>query len=353
MISIKLILGLLIFGVLFVIVPFLISQIFLRNKRINLENIFIYFFISFFIMLCLYYPFYILGIIFVLPLNIINIIYSVVIFAACIYGIIIVIKDVRYYDYLDLFRDGYRLNKTEIVLLVVFVLFLLIQLYFSLMRFATGMTYDDYFFVTKTSSSIYANQIILNPSNINVVGMNTGKILCSYEVWLTWLCYLTRLDATTITHMCLCSGVLVYIYMALYLVCTRLFDERENQILFMTVCSAVCLFSYHAHWSFAFRMFAVPWQGKAICNCITTPLLFYLIPKLFNESIKLEKIFMLFIVSFASCTISMTGYGVFAICLAVLSFMGLLYKKDYRYLIYIVAGEIMPFIFSLAYLIIK
>lgn len=170
-----------------------------------------------------------------------------------------------------------------IVYALVFVAALCVQIYFAHGYQVNQWSWDDYDYVVLSSDNI-ANDVI------SVTHVETGavpstsaqRMAVSWTTYVSYLSFVTRFDVATMCHTCLNMLLILVAYLAYYFVATCLFKDVENQMMFMTILSALFIFGYHSHYSITFRMLCTIWQGKAVLYVIAVPFLMFYLAQLYE-----------------------------------------------------------------------
>lgn len=169
-------------------------------------------------------------------------------------------------------------TRYEIIYMAVFAVIFSIQAYMVFGYEINEWSYDDYDYVVSSQDTITSDTL----SYVNFIDGSLPNIAEKRAVasWITYVAFLAKtsyFEVTTICHTILPVVLLMIAYMSYFYIAKKLFDNRENQLVFMILLSVAYIYGLYSHYSLTFRLLGAIWQGKAVLSVIFMPFfMFYL-----------------------------------------------------------------------------
>ncbi len=278
-------------------------------------------------------------------------IYSILLSGACAWSI----YDMKR-DRLCLPRVGIgRLSVFEILYLCGFLALLGVQIARGFTCDLTDMSLDD---VTYTVIS----QQALEGQGLGALNTATGEaalldLKYSLPGWLyypAFLAFCSGLSVAAAAHTVQYVQLIVLAYAIYWYLSGLLFEDRQNRLIFMLFIALFYWFGYHSSYSLTFRILGPNYQGKAVAAVSLTPLVFALLVKKLDEPFQWCFFWLLFLLGIAASSLSFWGAGTYLVILAVPILISLFFKgRDFRSLLYIVSGSIVPAVTAVMFFITK
>lgn len=211
-------------------------------------------------------------------------------------------------------------------------------------------SYDDATYVTRSMTSVYTDLIVLGGDSKASMGLEVRRWFNSWEIFIAYLCSLTGLTAAKMCHTVLNTTLLFLVYAVFYLIARKLFDKAEDRWLFLTLVSVINIFGYHSVYSFSFRMLITLWQAKGAYMALLIPYTFYKFSCYMETPFSKTKIFELFILSLAACSLTSTGVGMECAIIMGMAGISALFTKRKEDLLYVI-GCFPCYIFLSSYIV--
>lgn len=251
-------------------------------------------------------------------------------------------------------RRKLRLNHFELIYLLIFLAFLGIQLYYAARYEATIWTYDDATYVVQSLDTITSDHMF---STWTVTG---GEIDFSYKYaltsWPVYIAYLSKVSGfhvATIAHTILPVVLLLLAYLVYDYIAGRLFERREDKLIFLCVLSVACMFGLYSPYSLTFRLLVTLWQGKAVVSAILIPFLIAFLPKVYMCKKSVRIFIYLLILSMAACSFTLMGAGMTIAVYIGMWLVFVVYRRRLAGMWYCFCGCIIPAVQAMAYLILR
>lgn len=209
---------------------------------------------------------------------------------------------------------------------------------------------DDSFYIAEISTILDSNQILaFDPTTGDTNFLFQSQYeLVGYEVFLSVLCKIFRVNPALFCHTLLPIVVLLIHYCVVYELCKKITKKSKN-IAFLMV-TIINMFSGYAVYSRgAFLLFRL-WQGKAVLVNIVLPILLLLFWNLFEKK-KADKEDILLLTLCTYCGFCMSAIGLYLVPLtyAVYTLTFFIYTGKWKEVIKLCV----PMILALPYVIIK
>ena len=251
--------------------------------------------------------------------------------------------------------DKFNCSRSEMVYGCVFFALFLMQLYYAVFYSRTYMADDGY--VSFSVQALADNSFYQTDVSTGVYKIRDGewlkRIIQAENFFPAYLSYITKINPTVIAHTVIYGYVLFIAYGVYTAVSAALFENREDRYIFLIFICLLYIYGYHSHYSLTFRLLGPSSEGKAILAVVLTPLMLLMICHLINADYHIVYGFQIMVLSLSACSLTLGGvYTVFSL-LVTLVLLGLLKKKEKKYLLYLLWGGIMPGILACAYLVFK
>lgn len=288
---------------------------------------------------------------FMVSFTILTTTYSIFLITFCGISIWLACKENLYNKFLVVYKN-IQFSRYEFVYLLLFLLLLGIQLYFAAFYESTIWSYDDYSYVVHSLDTISSDHMFLTDMITgNETAFSYKRILNSWEIYIAYLSKISGFHVTTIAHtiipiLFLCIAYLVYFFIA-----KQLFNNRENQLIFMCILSVILIFGLYSPYSLTFRLLVTLWQGKAVLFTIVIPFLIAFLPGAYIQSSHKRNRLYLVIISISACSLTMMGSGMSIAVFIVMLFVICLYQRRLAGITFCFYGCIIPALQILLYLI--
>ena len=276
---------------------------------------------------------------------------SVLLFGACAWSI----YDMKR-DRLRPPRVGIgRLSVFESLYLCGFLALLGVQVARGFTLALTDMSLDD-------ATYTVVSQQALEGQGLGTVDSATGEatmLNLKYGLpgWLyypAFLAFCSGLSVAVAAHTVQYVQLLLLAYAIYWYLSGLLFEDRQNRLIFMLLIALFYWFGYHSDYSLTFRILGPNYQGKAVAAVSLTPLVFALLVKKLDEPFQWCFFWLLFLLGIAACSLSFWGAGTYLVILALPILISLFFKgRDFRVLLYIVSGSVVPAATAVMYFITK
>lgn len=282
----------------------------------------------------IYFPLYFLQ----CSLNLLVVIYSIIIAAACLYDIYLrAIKNIL--PDFSVFRI--KPSKIEYAIVTFFIVMVGIQIYYSV-TYCHMLTVDDYEYVGRTNASLITNRIVSTIGGMGKYSIITAptakRAIESWEIWMAWLCRVTGMNAVTVSHFFLEKYLIVLVYLVMHLLSCALFKERKDKLAFLALISFILPFSIYSYYSFGGYMFLFGSQGRSVFMNIMIPVGIYLYYIILRKNYSPQNGIVLAVFSVAAISLSPTAIPLIivftALLIVVLLFRRCEYRRNYLYLMY-------------------
>ena len=240
----------------------------------------------------------------------------------------------------------------EWIYLTAFIGLFIMQIILAIRTSTTYMSVDDAWYVTWGADALEMDRQYIVDDVTGVASLlNIHRAMQSSIVYPAYLAKLTGLNITIIEHtiqsvFCVILAYCVYVYMA-----DDLFEERENQYIFLLLISLLYVFGYYSNYSTTFRLLGPNWQGKAILAVSLTPWVFTFVRKLIDREYEFKSGMLLVILSIAATAYSLIGIGTFVAITYIPFLLSMLGKKrQVKHIIYLIMVSVFPIIYSGIYI---
>lgn len=201
-------------------------------------------------------------------------------------------------------------NLFEYVYMVIFLILLGVQIYYTFFYDITYKSYDDYDYVVESEDIVSKNQIY-------TTNVTTGEPMELYakralNSWIAYIAYLSKVSGfqvTTVAHTFLPVFLLLTAYLVYYYIADYLFSDGENRWIFLILLSMAYIFGYYSNYSLTFRLLGPLWQGKAVLSVIVLPFAMVFMPALYRSRFQPRNSLYIMVVSAAACSLTMMGGG--------------------------------------------
>lgn len=201
-------------------------------------------------------------------------------------------------------------SRFERVYFIMLMALLGIQLYYALFYDATIWTYDDYEYVVRSQDTISSGHMSLTDVVTgNETGFSYKRVLNSWDIYIAYLSRISGFQVTTMAHTVIPVVLLLVAWCAYYYMATRLFEQRENRLIFLCVLSVALMFGLYSQYSLTFRLLVALWQGKAVLSAIVVPFLIAFLPDVYTQKGYGRAYVYLTLTSMAACSLTMMGPG--------------------------------------------
>jgi hypothetical protein len=223
-----------------------------------------------------------------------------------------------------------------------------------LLTFYTPSIYgDDTTYLTMVNDMVSSDTLYL-------VDEGTGElktwVLAKYALssYWTFLAYLEKM--TGLHSLILCKTILPYMIVPMYyavqgLFAAWLFRGAQRKItMYMLVVNLVTLFGGFSNYTVTYRLMTWIWQSKALLALVVLPFLFYYSNLIMEKRPKGREFICLAIFITASAATTLTGTGLAAAMVLVLSGIYGIWKKRLRIIIYTACSCTPALLFMYMYL---
>ena len=236
----------------------------------------------------------------------------------------------------------------------VFVFLLLAQLYIAVFMDPTYMTYDDAVYTVYSGDALTTDFMFCTLPQTGLFSKISFRFIQSSLLFPAYIVRMTGMELTVVERTFSYALNLLLAYGCYLYMSEDLYDSRENRIIFLLLISLIYIFGYHSHHSMTFRLLGPNSQGKAILAVTLVPLLFVLFRKKLDQTYDWRFGLFLFLLSDAACALSLMGTGYFVAVVGLMVLLSLFRKqRNWKYLLYILWGCVMPGAYAGIYLFMK
>lgn len=271
-----------------------------------------------------------------------NIVHLIYIYFTCIIVLSIILfllkfkKKIKFNIKLDNF------SLYEILYLIMIAGAVIIQIYFVFFNESVNELSDDYnnivlFLDNMTESRIY------NVDLENLILGNAQNTMVTWPIYIAFFSIASGLDATTIIYTVIPVFFTIIAYMIYYLLAVKLFDKRENRLIFLLILAVLNLFGGFSSYSPAVALLNL-WQGHNIVFLIIIPLFIALIPNIDKFNINTYGVTWGIFFSISACSVSIWGAVAILIISFIVLILLLIYKKKKFIIKFFFAYCILPIV---------
>lgn len=214
---------------------------------------------------------------------------------------------------------------------------------------------DDFIYVSLSNAAIYDDKLGMT----GVLGTYEIKSPVKYalqtNIWfISYLAKMCNLPVALIAHTLYPVFLLLLAYMAMYLLSTKVFHDRENRLIFLIMVSVLYIYGFYSMYSVTFRLLGPIWQGKAILAVFFLPMLLYICPIILQQKYSHRFGIFLGICSVAAVSMSLGGVVTMATIWGIFILFTLCRKeREWKYLLYLLWGMAYPCGVGIFYLIMR
>ncbi len=256
--------------------------------------------------------------------------------------------------YIHVKREKLHLTVYEMIYVLAFFFLLLVQLYITVFMDPTYMTYDDAGYTAISGDALVTNYMFRTIPLTGMFSIITFRFIQSSLLFPAYIVRMTGMQLTMVERTFSYTLNLILAYCCYLYMSEDLYEKRENQLIFLLLISLIYIFGYHSHYSMTFRLLGPNSQGKAILAVILVPFLFVLFRKKLDQAYDWRFGLFLFLLSDAACALSLMGTGY---CVAIVLVMVILSlfrrQRNWKHLLYLLWGCVMPGVYAGIYLIMK
>lgn len=161
----------------------------------------------------------------------------------------------------------------------------------------------------------------------NLILENAQNTMVTWPIYITFFSVASGIDGATVIYTVIPVFFTIIAYMIYYLLAVKLFDKRENRLIFLLILAVLYLFGGFSSYSPSVALLLNLWQGHNIVFLIIIPLFIALIPNIDEFNINKYDIIWGIIFSISSCSISIWGAAVMLLMSFVVLILLLAYKK--------------------------
>ena len=248
-----------------------------------------------------------------------------------------------------------KIEKTEILLWVIFAVLLLIQLVLAvIMVYGDG---DDAYYVAISTAAQESGNMY---RKIPYTGMNTNLDvrhgLAPFPIWIAWLAQMTGISTTVVAKTLLPVVLISMTYGVFYLLGSRILFSGQSVPLFLICTEVLIMFGDYSFYTVENFMIARSRQGKAALGSILIPMIFFLLLWLFRRLQEEKKItagfwVLLGAVMTSCCLTSTMGALLACMLMGVAGICGAVCYKRFRLLLPLAACCIPCVIYAGMYLL--
>lgn len=217
----------------------------------------------------------------------------------------------------------------------------IIQMYFIFFNESINELSDGYYNIVlfldnMTESGIY------NVDLENLILGNVQNTMVTWLIYMTCFSVVSGIDAATIIYTVIPMSFTVIAYMIYYLLAVKLFDKRENRLIFLLILAVLYLFGGFSSYSPAVALLLNLWQGHNIVFLIIIPLFIALIPNMDKFNINTYDVIWGIIFSISACSVSVWGAAAMLIMSFIVLILLIVYKKKRTIINFFSAYCILP-----------
>ncbi|MCM1287580.1 MAG: DUF6077 domain-containing protein [Clostridium sp.] len=275
-----------------------------------------------------------------------NIIHLIYIFLTCIIAFSSIIFLFEIFITKKKIKFNIKLDKSslyEILYLTMFVGVVIIQMYFIFFNESVSELSDEYHNIVLFLDSLKESKIY----DVDLAGLilgNAQNTMITWPIYIAFLSIASGLDTATIIYTVIPAVFIVIAYMIYYLLAVKLFDKRENRLIFLLILAVLYLFGGFSSYSPTVALLLNLWQGHNIVFLIIIPLFIALIPNMDKFNINTHDIMWGISFSISACSLSAWG----AVAMLIMSFIVLIllfvYKKKRVIITFFSAYCILPIV---------
>lgn len=235
---------------------------------------------------------------------------------------------------------------------LMFLILLGIQLYHAAFYDATVWTHDDSDYVVQSMNALSTDHMYMHSTtNGAEMGFVYKRVLNSWPIYIAYLAKVSGFHVTTIAHTVIPVFFLLIAYAVYSYMSERLFEKREDRLIFLAVLSAVFVFGLYSQYSLTLRLLATLWQGKAVLSAIVVPFLFAFLPAVYEQKNSPRTVGYVLLISMTACSLTMMGSGMVLIIYPAMWLVLALCRRRWTGIVYCIAGCVIPAVQMVLYLI--
>ena len=247
-------------------------------------------------------------------------------------------------------KAGRPVINMTMVYAVLAVILIGLQLYYVVRYQGGNNTADDIEYVTRTSASLYTDRIVSSGQGAPVLYMIKKRSFNSWEIFICWFCQLTGINAAAMVHTVLNAALVLDVFIVFYLIGCELFDEAEYRWMFLAGVAVLNLLGLHSHYSLTFRWLMTMWQGKAVLQALLLPFTICFMLHAAKEGYHRNYLLIFIVLSISAVAASPTGAGMFGVVCLVLSVLSFVWSRNRATILYFIGGIVPPAAWMLMYL---
>ena len=346
------IIGSLIIVIFLIIVPFILGVPWTRTDIVagRLSSLAYSYVMGFFVVLALFEVFFFPAAMLHISFRLVAIIYSAALLCLLV-GALIYIRKTR--PLKDTFSGDFpKWKKVEVIYLVVFICFLLFQLFYAVFFSRTYMADDGYAAFSATAiADNYINST--NPTNGLYLARDAAwlnRIIQEYNYFPAYLSFISGINPAIVAHTFIYAFVDILAYSVYVVISGQVTKKREDRFLFLIFVSIVYMWGYHSPYSITFRLLGPNSEGKAILSVVLAPfvlsLMYHVIEVGYQSRIGVQ----ILVLSIAACCLSLGGVYTMVAILFSMVLVTVIRRKSVKALLYLIWGGIVPTIFAALYI---
>ncbi len=334
-----------------IIAPILIGGLFQTDIcRTKASQVAYRYTVGFFVMLAIYQLLEVPMALLYVKFHVLVIVYSIVLLFLLAVAIVKWRKDKTFFPYVVKNKKE-KAGAYAIIYLVVFGVVVAYQLYHTIFWQMNELSLDDATYVVYANDAVQTDLLyLIDPSTGIYSGLNIQRLLQSSIVYPSFITKLTGIDVTIIEHTIWPVFLVIMAYEVYYLIAERLFDEKENQYLFLLFTSLLYNFGFHSYYSVTFRLLGTMWQGKGILATVLNFLYLYIFSDIYQKKYHWKMGVLLFFISIASVGLTLGGVISTVVISGVLFVLFWFKNHNWNNIKYLIWANIMPVFYAAFYL---
>ena len=234
-------------------------------------------------------------------------------------------------------------SKKKIILTNILLILVLLQIILTQKYYRSDA--DDSFYVS--NSKLFLESKNLNEYDSSMGNEELGTVpMYDFQIWESLIAvygYFLNVEPVVVAHTFLVPILLIMCTASMYVLGKTFFKNSENILLFIIFLTIFSLFGGYSTYSFGSRILSRIWQGKTVYHAIVLPaVIAYSMRKLdFAYGVDM------FICMIASVGLNPTSLFIIGFEIGFIALSLALYKKNYRYIIYIIPELCIVIFFAL------
>jgi len=242
----------------------------------------------------------------------------------------------------------------EIIYSLAFSFLLLAQLYITVFMDPTYMTYDDATYTVYSGDALVTDYMFRTRPQTGMFAVLTFRFIQSSLLFPAYIVKMTGMPITMVERTFSYALNLILAYCCYLYMSEDLYEKRENRLIFLVLISLIYIFGYHSHYSMTFRLLGPNSQGKAILAVTLVPFLLILLRKKLDQAYDWRFGLLLLLLSDAACALSLMGTAYCLFIVGLVVFLSLLRRqRNWKHLLYLLWGCVMPGVYTGIYLFMK